>query len=388
MWIYFNKKGQVLEILEHGSPAVSGTTNFEIFAFFEDVDVSLLYTNATIKLKKPDLTGSQYPLLLMKPTEKEFVLDEEHDEHSNFFEDGEIYKGYYFDFADFNTTQDTEVLLDTPGLWQAVVSLMGNNRRAAVQGVATFYVLDGLVSQDGAQASIDTILNQIFVELSTKLNVKSDAYLRVVDDITDYSQDGFPPAAFSIGDIIFNRQDGAFYKLNSLDYIEGVNPEYFTFLFGATYFENVTIGTTLSLADANSVVLRNGDHLATQETLEQDYVPYNGANKNLDLGENSLIVGEMSVATTENGMQISTDESNINIVPGGELQYKGVEVATVGYVESEMESVQEKLTFDEYPRVGSENPVKSNGIATTLDGYVEEDNEITYLQVLAMFNDD
>ena len=385
MWLYFNKKGQILEILEHGSPAVSGTTNFEIFAFFEDVDVNLLYTTATIKLRKPDLVGSQYPLLLMQPTQKVFYLDEEHDEHSNYFEDGEPYTGFYFDFANFNTHQDTEVLLDTPGLWQAVISLMGNNRRAAVQGVATFYVMDGLVNNDGTEASIETIFNQIFVELSTKLNVKSDAYLRVVDDITDYSETGFPPAAFSIGDIIFNRADGAFYKLNSLDYIEGVNPEYFTFLFGATYFENITVGTTLSLASADSVVLRDGNHLITQETVESDYVPYNGANKNLDLGENSLNIGDLSISTTNNGMQISSGETNVNIVPDGELQYNGVEVATVGYVSGELEHVQEKLTFDEYPRVGSDNPVKSNGIATTLDGYVEEDEEITYLEVLAMF---
>ena len=65
MWLYFNEKGQILEVLEHGAPPRTGTTEFEIFAFFENTDIDVSYSNAALKLKKPDIEEEEYPLLLM-----------------------------------------------------------------------------------------------------------------------------------------------------------------------------------------------------------------------------------------------------------------------------------------------------------------------------------
>ena len=264
MWIYFNDKGQILEILEHGSPAVAGTTRFEIFAYFENVDIGLTYNNATIKLRKPDLAGSEYPLLLMEQATKNFVLDEEHDEHSSHFENGQSYRGFYFDFGDFNSDSDIEVLLDTPGLWEAIITLVGSNRKLNVQGTATFYVLDGISNADGSEVEIDKILNKIYLDLAKKLNADSDSYLRVVEDIRSFRNTDFPEATFNVGDIIFNKLDGSFYKLNSLEYEEGVNPEHFMFIFSSVHFESVEVGTTITLPSASSIILEDGEELATK----------------------------------------------------------------------------------------------------------------------------
>lgn len=169
MWLYFNENGQLIETLEHGNVARSGTTNFEIFAFFNNVDVPNLFSNATIKLRKPDLSGSEYPLLLMKLETKRFVKVSESEE-TNYFEVDKEYTGYYFNFADFNDSQDSEVLLDTPGMWQAVITLIGSDRRLNVQGVVNFYVENGVFDEKGHEISIDSLLNPIYTELSQKMD--------------------------------------------------------------------------------------------------------------------------------------------------------------------------------------------------------------------------
>ena len=163
MWLYFNRKGQLIDTVED-APARAGTTSFEIFAVFEgmeDIDYSADYSNATIKLRKPDYDGSEYPLLLMERTTKTFDLPD-----SKKFENGEPYGGFVFDFGDFNTTQESEVLLDTPGLWLAIITVIGANRTLDVQGIVTFNVEEGIHSTDSHEMSIDTILNSIYTRLN------------------------------------------------------------------------------------------------------------------------------------------------------------------------------------------------------------------------------
>ena len=216
MWLYFNKNGQLIESIEYGSQARSGTTDFEIFAVFQGVNIDTTYSNATIKLKKPDLDGSEYPLLLMEQKVKVF----DHPS-TNYFVSGQSYHGYYFDFADFNSAQDNEVLLDTPGLWKAVITLIGANRELNVQGSASFYVMKGSSSsQDPTEVSMDAILNNVYSRMGTKLNVASNRYLKVVNDISIYASEGFPESEFSIGDVILNLGNLYFYKLISLNYAD------------------------------------------------------------------------------------------------------------------------------------------------------------------------
>ena len=254
MWLYFNKKGQLLEALEHGTPARSGATNFEIFAVFEGVDIDASYSNATIKLRKPDLDGSEYPFLLMEQKRFKYV-PKSNNEHSNYFINNQFYNGYYFDFGGFNDSQETEVLLDTPGLWEAVIVLVGATRKLNVQGVATFNVEDEGYSQDATELSIDSLLNNIAAQMATKLNIKSTRYLRVLQSFSPYVEEGFPESEFSVGDIIFNKETGSFYILNSFDYEEGVNPAYYEFPFDAIITNHLRVGEKLVIPSAESVEL-------------------------------------------------------------------------------------------------------------------------------------
>jgi hypothetical protein len=215
MWLYFNKQGQLITSLEHGEPARAGTTAFSIYAVFEDVDSSVFDGYATIKLFKPDLHCSSYPILLMKPEVKEFVLQsrETNDNVLPFKQTDSPYRGFCFDFADFNSTQDTEVLLDTSGLWKAVIVLIGNNLN--VQGVATFNVQDGVVSQDGANVNIDLILFEVLSEIHNKLNINKGVYV-INEDIEDIPEDTL--AWFEDGQLFFNKYD---LKMYELEIVEG-----------------------------------------------------------------------------------------------------------------------------------------------------------------------
>lgn len=222
MWLYFNEKGQLLVSLEHGNPARAGTTDFKIFAYFKDVDVSTSFSNATIKLRKPDLTGSGYPTLLMERSVQVFHLMSGETANSvSPFKDGDTYIGYLFDFSNFNTTEDEEVLLDTPGLWEATITLIGANRSLNVQGMATFNVQRGTTSDDETEIDIDTVLNRIYEELATKLNIASDFYVRVLSyennkwymggaELETLTND-----KFNVGDVVFEKVNKRFYKVTA-----------------------------------------------------------------------------------------------------------------------------------------------------------------------------
>lgn len=186
MWLYFNSRGQLVKALTHGPVPVAGTTNFGIFAVFEGIDSLTNAYEVSIKLRKPDLSGSEYPILLMNSESKEFVLDTEHGETAEdvlpFRVADSPYHGFYFDFADFNDSQDTEVLLDTPGLWEAIITIFGSDRSVFVQGVATFNVGNGIVNEDGSSINVDVLLDQIIAALATKIGVGQPTIVHDVDN--------------------------------------------------------------------------------------------------------------------------------------------------------------------------------------------------------------
>lgn len=223
MWIYFNNNGQLLETLEHGNPARAGSTDFEIFAFFDGVNIDVSYDEAMIKFYKPDFNHSSYDLLGMTQTAKTFHLLE--DEHSIHFQDGQEYVGYYFDFSNFSLEEEMPILLDTPGLWEAVIALLGAGGQIDVQGKATFSVENTNYNEDETELALDTVLSNIFLQLAQKLNIKSGRYMRVVDGFDSFALHGFPEAEFSIGDVIYNKEDNCFYRLTGFLYQPGVNPE-------------------------------------------------------------------------------------------------------------------------------------------------------------------
>lgn len=216
MWLYFNKNGQLLETLEHGNLPRAGTTDFEIFAFFEGVNVLSDYTTATLKLIKPDLNETEYPNLLMSLTEKRFSKLE--NENSNKFIDGNKYVGFYFAFSDFSDTQTIEVLLDTIGTWKAIITLFKNGKSLNVAGTATFTVASGIENEEGNTVSIDTLFNMCYSELSKFLPKKSDSYFKIVENASEIQI--FDSSLFNVNDIIFDRTTKLYYKLKYNDDFE------------------------------------------------------------------------------------------------------------------------------------------------------------------------
>lgn len=176
MWLYFNQNGTLVEAgLQHGPAARSGTTDFQIFAYFENVDLTV-NNFATIKLIKPDLNDSSYPLIAMRRTVMKY--EKMPGENSNYFkEDGGptsdgYYPGFVFDFSNFSGDQNVAILLDTPGLWQAIVSLYSLNHIISVQGTATFNVQYGNVIDEGTDISIDELMAAFSAAISGHLSIE------------------------------------------------------------------------------------------------------------------------------------------------------------------------------------------------------------------------
>ena len=223
MWLYFDKNGAIKEVLEHGSPARTGSTNFEIFAYFEDVNILTDYNNAKLSLIKPNQAyaekNSVYDGLSMKIKTKTFV-SRQSDSNAAFFRPNQHYTGYYFDFNQVTMTydefSDLLVLLDTPGVWSAIITLFSANGNINVQGRAEFNVQDTGYEEEETILPEGYTIEQIYQALAQKLNIKSDAYVKVVDNHEmDYDSD-----IFNENDIIFSRDDMSFYKL-----IYGINED-------------------------------------------------------------------------------------------------------------------------------------------------------------------
>lgn len=266
MWLYFNSTGQLLESLEHGSPARAGATDFEIFAFFEGVNTDVSYGDPSIKFYRPVYDGDTYPLLAMAPSTKTFHLAE--GENSTYFQNGVKYEGFCFNFSSFNVGDNITILLDTPGLWEAVITLYGANSELNVQGRIGFFVENENYYEGETELNLDSVLIGIFTQISTKLNIRSTRYMRVLDNFDDYVLDGFPSAEFNINDIIYNKEDKHFYKLISYEYEEGVNPE--LIIEDAILIKDITLATTLDDLKGRPVVaVLNGVHylaMITEQT--------------------------------------------------------------------------------------------------------------------------
>lgn len=183
MWVYFNSRGQLIDNVEFGDetdrqPSV-GTTDFKIFAVFEKVDISpeepndeIVYNYANIKLIKPDLNHTEYPILPMERKRLTYTGND-----SFRFRNGENYDGYYFDFGEFVDGQEITSLLDIPGQWEALITLIGNNRRLNVQGMATFTVQQGVFQESydiETEITVDMLLNKIYGALAV-FNPKTTA---------------------------------------------------------------------------------------------------------------------------------------------------------------------------------------------------------------------
>lgn len=172
MWLYFNSKGQMTQSLEHGPIPNVGTTNFSIFAVFENINI---YTNddyvASLTLIKPDLYTTILSPLVMENKNEIFVLDPNYGENvSNVlpFQNGKEYFGFELDFANLTENQEVVSMFDMPGEWRATITIQNIKKNVFVQGTFNFHV--GGVAQDEENIKdniYDTSIERIIQELAT-----------------------------------------------------------------------------------------------------------------------------------------------------------------------------------------------------------------------------
>lgn len=222
MFLYFDSNGKLIERLEHGSSPRAGTTDYEIFAYFEGVDLDFLYTSASITFTKPDLEGTRYPPLVMERKKIRFSkLENENPRH---FTNGIEYTGFYFNFFGFDGEQTVNVILDTLGQWTATIKLYGSNRNVAVQGEVKFNVNEGVESLDGSEIGVEEIFDGLALEIAKKIDLSSSGYVKVLNELPAAGE-SFRSELFSVGDILFNKKDGFFYVIKNNLIVSNNNPE-------------------------------------------------------------------------------------------------------------------------------------------------------------------
>ena len=201
MILYFDKNGALKEALNYGPAARAGTTNFKIFAYFEDTD-PVAFNTASLRLRKPDLDSNMYPSLLM--TQETLTFDSSIQE-SSYFVNGEDYRGFAFDFS---TSEYNVILLDTPGLWEGIISLYASHV-VAVQGIVTFNVQNGNFITDGTEVDFEDILPSIYLAIAEKLSIIDG--IVVVPNILPETVD---VTKYNVGQMFYNEADKNYYVLS------------------------------------------------------------------------------------------------------------------------------------------------------------------------------
>lgn len=216
MWIWLDKNGTVKQYLTHGNSPVVGETDFQIFAYFDGLDTNV-FDSATIKFRRPDLEGSTYPVLFMKKVDMVYKYMEGDGTMSNFKEEDSPYTGFLFDFADFTSSDEIVRLLDTPGLWEATISLLGAPSSVNVSGLITFSVGDSSSSiDDETKLTIDQILENLVLN-QRMLKKDSTFYVKHIDDFESNAINGnLDVATFSIGSVVFDDTSENFYKIETV----------------------------------------------------------------------------------------------------------------------------------------------------------------------------
>lgn len=271
MWIWLDKTGRVKQYLTHGPSPVVGETDFQIFAYFDGLDTEY-FDSATIKFRKPDQQGSTYPVLFMRKVDMPYEYMSSDGSMSNFNETNSPYTGFLFDFSDFTEGDEIVRLLDTPGLWEATITVLGSPNKTNVSGLITFNVGSSASdSEDQTILTLDQILeNLVLAQRILKKN--STAYLKVASNFASDANNGLLDASiFSVGSVVLDETTKNFYKIQTIT----VNVEDETKVF-ATYtkvFEYLKIA-----------------HVSTSATLESIYQIDSGNTVLLNVGNGYYLV--------------------------------------------------------------------------------------------------
>lgn len=260
LWVVFNKNGQFISSYNVGGLPFAGGNEFSIFAIFKELNVAEDgdYTGGSIKLYKPDLEQTSYVPFNMVVQEN-VVFDGE--TNANLV-NGQAYNGVYFDFEQ----QDADnPLLDTAGLWRAVITLFNpvNANIRKVIGSVTFDVGNGIESADGNEADIEDLLERIYQLVDGKLDKNSAHYLKVIDtnDIDSYEFG----AVYKVGDLVVNKGDNnSVYKLD-----ENKEPVLTDLTLKELFLDILHVGSDYKIYEDNGDVLHITDDSSVDIQLRQ-----------------------------------------------------------------------------------------------------------------------
>lgn len=213
--IWLDSSGRVKQYLTRGNYPNVGETDFSIFAYFDGLDMDE-FDSATIKFKKPDRQGSTYPLLVMMKSSLTFA-SRQSDGGNVMFTPGETYSGFRFYFANFTDGDEFISLLDTPGLWEATITVIASHGRANVSGLITFSVGQSASDQEEETVlSIDEVVKNIIMSINS-VKTDNNIYVRSYDDLLKDARDGMLPKDYFTEDsIAFDNATRNFYKLTEV----------------------------------------------------------------------------------------------------------------------------------------------------------------------------
>ena len=264
MLIYFNENGVLKEQLDsYGNLPRVGSQYFKIFAYFENIDLNN-YGAAYIRLQRPDISDSEYPVLFMVQADLDYENGISDSPSEYFTPDGgpnidHTYPCYMFDFssimdiADPENSEDDHIvtLLDTPGQWQATITLISTTTGATnVVGTISFNV-DGAVDiEEETEITFDIVTHNMATAIAQKLQASSTYYFRTIDDFETAASAKTLPAAVTVpGAVVFDRNNQTFYRISTVI----TNLVNFSQV-GATYTKIVDLNDKLNIADGILVV--------------------------------------------------------------------------------------------------------------------------------------
>lgn len=215
MLLYFNKNGQLLERLEYGSVPRVGTTEFKIFAYFEDIDLDV-YSAALIRFRRPDLEGNTYPDLFMSSNA---LIFDDSIEHSNYFKETDNpYNGYVFNFNRVISDETIVKMLDTPGNWDASITLINSSGGYNVTGIVRFYVgASTNESEEMTELDNSVIINNIANEVASKVGKNEMLYVRYNANLLEAASEGtLLKIAYPLNSYVYDGTTKSMYQIVSV----------------------------------------------------------------------------------------------------------------------------------------------------------------------------
>ena len=254
MWIWLDKNGTVKQYLTHGPSPVVGETDFQIFAYFDGLDTDF-FDSATIKFRKPDRQGSVYPVLFMRKVDMPYHYMSGDGTMSFFNENGSPYTGFLFDFSDFTEADEVVRLLDTPGLWEATITVLGSPNKTNVSGLITFEVGHSASdNEDQTELSLDQILENLILNVQI-LKKNSTLYLKVCDNFEYKAAQGELDASiYSIGSVLLDQTTNNFYKILTVtSNVEDNTKVFATYEREIEYLKIVPVEDDITLEEIHSI---------------------------------------------------------------------------------------------------------------------------------------